>query len=133
MAFRPEDIYTVAKRLHDRDLPTEEGRYRTIVGRAYYSAYWAACEAVCKQHGINPVQSIKHEVLCDTLAAYEEDSDVKAFGTLLNTLRKSRVHADYKLSKPLAEYYADDAVEDARTAMDMIPSVQHKLPKIDTF
>ncbi len=131
MPFTPEGFYSVAKKLSDREMPTGEGRYRTIVSRAYYGAYWATCLAVCRTHQINPPQSLPHEALCHKLAGMGHDEEIREFGTILDSLRLYRIHADYRLSRTLIEDYADDALGDARKAMDMLPGVESRLPIVD--
>lgn len=131
MPFPPEGFYDVAKALSNRQVPMGEGRYRTIAGRAYYGAYWATCVAVCRTHRISPATNLPHTVLSETLAATKDDDEIREFGILLNGLRHLRVHADYRLSRILEEDRADDAVDDARRVIEMLPSIESRLPRID--
>ena len=131
MSFQPSDFYSVAEKLGRGEVPSGEGRYRTIAGRAYYGAFWATCIAVCRKYKVNPPKDLPHEALCDELARTTGDEDVRMLGTLLNGLRLTRVHADYNLLKPMAEYGAEDAVDDAGKILALIPTVQDRLPKVD--
>jgi hypothetical protein len=131
MPFPPEGFVAVAKDLRDGVVPRGEGRYRTVAGRAYYGAYWATCTAICRVHRISPAREIRHELLCNTLAAVADDAEVRSLGNLLNTLRKTRVDADYHLLLPLDEDRSDDAVVDAERVLTLLPSVESRLPRIE--
>lgn len=131
MPFTPEGFYLVAKKLSVGELPLGEGRYRTVAGRAYYGAFWATCVAICRKYKINPPRNMPHKTLCDELARTSGDEEMAKLGNLLNSLRLTRVHADYNLLQPLIEHRADDAVEDAQKVLEMIPTVEDRLPKVD--
>ena len=102
-----------------------------MAGRAYYGAFWATCIAVCRKYRVNPPRNLPHEALCNTLAKTTGDEDVRLLGTLLGSLRLTRLHADYKLLKVMAEDRAEDAVNDAGRILELIPTVQDRLPKVD--
>jgi len=132
MSFQPEEFYKVAKALKDGVVvPGGEGRYRTTAGRAYYSVYWATCIEICKKFRVNPPKDLPHEALSTKLASTQGDADVRKFGDLLNGLRLGRIHADYKMERPLDETLADDAVDDAKEALALLPSVASRLPRVD--
>ena len=131
MPFPPDGFHRVAKDLKELKVPSGEGRHRTVVGRAYYSAYLATCQAICRVHKIQPPGTMNHKVLSTSLAGFKGDPGVREFGILLNSLRVSRVQADYLMANAVTEDAADDAVEDARKALDMLQTVEKKLPKID--
>ncbi len=102
-----------------------------VAGRAYYGAYLVTCREICRLRGINPPQNFDHETLCHTLAGFRDDEQVRKFGTLLDGLRQRRVHADYHMSPEMYDGAADDAIDDARSALGMLPVVVARFPRID--
>lgn len=131
MTFSPEEFHRVAADLQGLKVPTGEGRYRTISGRAYYSAYLATCRALCRTHGFSANSFFPHQLVSDTLASYQSDADVKTVGTLLHGLRLSRIHADYRLGDELEEDTSDDSVDDAKTLLEVLRRAEPKLPRIE--
>lgn len=131
MPFPPEQFCSVAEHLRDRQPLTGEGRHRTVVGRAYYGAYLATCWAICRTHRIDPPRDMGHELVADTLARVKGDDDVRRLGDLLNTLRHQRLHADYRMARALDEDQADDAIDDAKKVLELIPAVEPRLPRIE--
>lgn len=130
MPFLPDEYHRVAKSLSQRALPSGEGRYRTIAGRAYYSAYLATREALKRTYGLDDTYTPKHDTLCNTLAEVATDPEIRKLGDLLNALRLRRVHADYHLKRPLEEDVAEDAVEDAEAVLALLPTVAMRLPRV---
>jgi hypothetical protein len=130
MPFLPDQYHQVAKSLSEKTLPTGEGRYRTIAGRAYYAAYLATRETLKQVHGLDESYTPEHEKLCNTLAEVTTDPDVRKVGDLLNGLRMLRVRADYRLQKPVDEFAADDAVEDAAAILALLPTIAKRLPRV---
>ena len=132
MPYQPERFHDVAKLVNTSQIvPAGEGRYRTVVGRAYYGAYWATCQAVCQTYRISPPLDLPHEALSQTISKVRNDPDVSKLGTLLDTLRQRRVDADYKPRLTITESHADDAVTDAAEILKLLPTVQNRLPKVD--
>lgn len=132
MPFLPETFCDVAKTINAGAVVAPgEARFRTIVGRAYYGAYWATCTAVCKTHGISPPADLPHDALCRVLADKDKPIDVREVGILLNGLRLSRVTSDYKPLRTVTRDDADDAVTDAERIVSLLPSVETRLPKVD--
>ncbi len=131
MALPPDAFFDVAKLISQQKPLTGEARYRTVVGRAYYGAYLATCWEICKRHNINPPTSLPHEAVSDTLARVQGDDPVRKLGDLLNGLRHSRVHADYRIAKDLIEDQADDALVDAEAVLKLLPTVAARLPRVD--
>lgn len=70
-------------------------------------------------------------MVSNTLASYTPDAEVRKLGTLLNSLRQTRKHADYTRLKQLSEDQSDDAVDNANEALALLPKLAGKLPKID--
>src|SRR4051812_25390742 len=130
MPFLPDEFQAVAKRLSANQLPTGEGRYRTIAGRAYYAACLATREALRRTHRMGDDYDPGHEPISNALAAVAGDPDVRKLGNLLNTLRLKRLLADYKLNKTLVEDQAEDSVEEAGQVLALLPSVRDRLPRI---
>ncbi|HLA88897.1 MAG TPA: hypothetical protein VJL28_00515 [Gemmatimonadaceae bacterium] len=131
MPFPPDGFHTVADELKRGVIPSGEGRHRTIAGRAYYGLYWATCAAVCRTHGIAPAKNLPHEALSLALAGCKTDAGVRELGNFLNSLRLLRIRSDYRLARTVNKTEADDAVTDARKALDLLPSVEPRLPKVD--
>jgi hypothetical protein len=130
--FRPDGFLQVARQIQGSQIvPSGEPRYRTIAGRSYYAAYLATCDAISTTHRIPADSYFPHEVVSTRLAAYNADPDVKKLGNLLNTLRLTRIHADYTRHTELTEDQADDAVTDASAIMTLLATVGPRLPKID--
>jgi hypothetical protein len=130
MPFLPEEYHRVAKALYHDNRPTGEGRNRTIAGRAYYSAYLATREALRRTHGFSEGYRPPHDILSQTLAQMDGEPDIKKLGSLLDTLRHTRVHADYKLSIELSEFDAEDAIDAATDILTLLPTVEARLPRI---
>lgn len=133
MPFPPSGFVDVATDLQRLTIPRGEGRYRTIAGRAYYGAYWATCQAVCRKHQVSPAESLHHVNLCEDLASIQGDESLRHFGDLLNGLRLRRIHADYNLPQQLREDTADQSVEDAQRLMQLLPRIEARLPWFDSW
>jgi len=127
----PDEFLSVAKTLSTQTAPSGEPRYRTITGRCYYAAYLATRDAICVRYGFPPDSYLKHELVCNTLAAVDTDPDVRKLGNLLSTLKLSRRHADYTLKKALDETISDDALVDAAAAIALVDAVKDRLPRIE--
>jgi uncharacterized protein (UPF0332 family) len=132
MAIPPEAFHSVAKSLVEYTLPPKgESMYRTVVGRAYYSAFLATCAALRTTHGMPFDHRLDHELVCNTLAAHVSDPEVKKLGTMLNTLRHMRIDADYKLKLTVLEDDADTAVLDAAVVLKLLPTIAGQLPRVE--
>ncbi len=130
MALPPEDFVAIAERLRDGHGIQGEGRHRTVVGRAYYGAYLVTCRRISQKQGINPPDTFDHEGLCHTLAGFMGNDNVRKFGTILDSLRQRRVHADYHPSRDMYDDVADDAIDDANALLEMLPAVINFFPTI---
>ena len=128
MPYRLEEFVQVAKVISSRQPISGEARHRTVVGRAYYGAYWATCNAVCKTHGINPPTSLDHRALSQAIRYVKDDPPVSELGTYLDTLRELRTSADYYAQRTITEDQADDAVQDAEKVLALLRSVGDRLP-----
>jgi hypothetical protein len=131
MPFPPDGFLAVAKKLSNGEtVPAGEGRNRTIAGRSYYAAYLATCEAMRRTHGFPPDAGFPHEALCQALRGRDVDLKVRAFGTMLDSMRLNRIHADYKSARPFADDKSDDSLHDAEQAFVMLPQVEKRLPRV---
>ena len=130
MPIQPEVFQAVAKSLNTHQIPTGEGKHRTIAGRAYYAAFLATREAVKKLHTLGDDYSPSHEVFSQSLARYQGDSDVRRLGHILDGLRLRRVRADYRLNATVSEGDAEVAIDEANDLLALLPTVSAKLPRI---
>lgn len=132
MPLRPEGVLEIARALKERR-PASSGEplFRAIVGRAYYAAYLATCDAICARYRYQLDSYLPHEAVSQTLAGYQPEPDVRKIGNWLDQLRLLRIDADYKRAKQISEDQSDDAVADAEQLLRLLPSVATKLPKID--
>lgn len=128
--FPPEEFLGFAKVLRSTSVPSSEGRWRTVCGRAYYAAFKATSNAICEKYGFDVDSVLPHETLCAKLASTTGDDEMREFGNTLNTLRLRRVHADYRLARPLSKEHEADAVKDSGEALDLLAKVRPRLPKI---
>ena len=131
MLFPPESFLDVARTISTQKALAGEGRHRTVTSRAYYGAYWATCVAICKNQKISPFVNFGHAAITQRLAGTKGDDEMREFGTVLDSLRQSRVSADYNLYKPMDEPMADSALEDAAKVLELLPKVSARLPKFD--
>lgn len=93
--FEWADFLNVARELGSSE---EEASLRTAVGRAYYSAFHAACRYVRNQ-GVNlPRHGAAHEEVLKALESGKRHE--KAAALQLRRLKKSRTEADYELAPP---------------------------------
>lgn len=130
MPIQPDIFQEVAKKLNEHQLPTGEGKYRTVAGRAYYAAYLATRDAVKLLHTMGDDYSPSHEAFSQALAAYQSDPEVSKLGHMLNGLRLRRVRADYKLTLTLNEADAEAAIDETKDLLELLPKVATKLPRI---
>lgn len=92
--FDPEIFLEVAKKIKDKgDLP-EEGKFRTVIGRAYYAAFLTIRERLSKIYQTNFDKEGQHQKVLDTLDELGENN-IKNW---LDTLRDNRVKVDYFLN-----------------------------------
>ena len=91
--FHPEIFLDIARKIKDyRDL-NEEGKHRVSVGRAYYAAFLTTKEYLEKYKWIEFRGKSQHRAVLDAL----DDLNQEFIKNQLDSLRKSRVKADYYL------------------------------------
>lgn len=93
--FNPEIFLDIAKRIKEnRDLD-EQGKFRTVIGRAYYAAFLTTREHLKIHKARSFDKDSQHKAVLDVLDELDEN-DIK---NLLDKLRDNRVKADYYLNK----------------------------------
>ena len=95
--MNPIEFLNVANRLHTS--PNEAER-RTSISRSYYATYHILVQALSARQVQFEGTGDDHGRLAQYLAG-SGDQRTQKIGGHLNTLRFSRVDADYKLSKPM--------------------------------
>ena len=106
--FDWKEFFRYAQKIYD-DLKTvgtdfdgaQEARCRSGISRAYYAAFHAAEDFLCRRNPNFTRNDYEgsHEVVINALKR-DRNSKLKTVGTELNRLRITRVRADYK-----ADYY----------------------------
>jgi uncharacterized protein (UPF0332 family) len=129
MPFNPRDFLDAARCINLRQPVPGESRYRSTMGRAYYSAFLAVREAIRRrfshQHDYHP----GHFQLAEALLRHA-NADVRRLGAPLNTLRSNRAHADYKLNDAFVEDQADESIVDAERVLVILATVEGMLPDL---
>ena len=111
-------------------LPLGEIRHRVVASRAYYSAYLATRDAHNIKHLKPPESIVYHDVLSRTMAEDKNDTAVREYGTLLDSLRNVRVHADYHQKRPFDDDLADDSIMDAEKLIATLPAIKDRIPRV---
>lgn len=95
--FNPEIFLEIAKFLKENKSLNEQGKFRTIIGRAYYAAFLCTREHL-KNHKARTFDKEKqHQKVLDAL----DEFDAYYLRNRLDQLRDNRVKADYHLNIPL--------------------------------
>jgi hypothetical protein len=89
----PTEYFEVAKLLSGRDEPFPNGRQRSAISRAYYSAYLEARDRLIEFAGLKIPKRAAHETVWQALLYAEEP--LKTTGRLLRDLKGFREAADY--------------------------------------
>jgi len=99
MTFDPKIFLDVASRIKESNDLNEQGKIRTVIGRAYYAAFLTAREHLRKFKGIRFERERQHQDVIDAL----ENLNEHFLKNELDTLRDFRITADYKLNYLLDE------------------------------
>ena len=91
--FHPEIFLDIARRIKDYSDLNEEGKHRVSIGRAYYAAFLTAKEYL-KYRGREIRGRSQHRAVLNALDALNQEF----IKNQLDSLRKSRVDADYHLN-----------------------------------
>lgn len=96
-SFNPEFFLDIAKMIKENNSLNEQGKIRTIIGRAYYAAFLCAREHL-KIHKARAFdKEHQHQDVLNALDDFEAN-DLKQW---LDQLRDKRVNADYHLNSSL--------------------------------
>lgn len=95
--FNPENFLDIARILKDNIEMEEQGKIRTVIGRAYYAAFLTTREYLNKYKGISFHKERQHQEVIDAL----DDLDKFDLKNWLESLRDNRVIADYYLDMEL--------------------------------
>lgn len=92
--FNPEIFLDVAKRIKENNELDEQGKLRTVIGRAYYAAFLTTREYLKRYKGKTFDKERQHQDVLDAL----DDLDKYDIKNWLDSLRDNRVNADYYLN-----------------------------------
>lgn len=92
--FNPEIFLEIAKVIKENNTLNEQGKYRTIIGRAYYAAFLSTREHLTFHKAKTFDKDRQHKDVLDALDEFDA-YDVKS---MLDQLRDIRVRADYYLN-----------------------------------
>lgn len=95
-----------------------EAAYRTVVSRAYYSAFYPARD-LKQQHRLS-AQGSEHEGL---VRALQSRPALAPFGNALDTIRKERNVSDYHLDNPVSARRAKATLAKAKRLHEEIAKV----------
>ncbi|WP_175627088.1 MULTISPECIES: hypothetical protein [Oxalobacteraceae] len=109
MAFDPVTFFTLAADTHQAAGHEEEEKVRTVIGRAYYSAFLCARNAA----GLTGTNAAIHQV---TIEHYINNGN-SAVGNRLNDLRTSRNDADYDCGKKFTKTQSGKALSQANAIL----------------
>lgn len=113
MPVAPQDIRDMAEKLWaGTAIPKrDENCVRTVAGRAYYSAFHAAREALRSAYA-TPAYDVGHKPLADFMIG-SGDPTLRTMGNLLKSLLAARESADYNLAAAMTHAAAETFVDDA--------------------
>jgi len=100
--MNPIEFLNVANRLHDSP---DEAERRTSISRSYYAAYHILFQALSVKNVRFGGTADDHGRLARYLAD-SGDSRAQNISAHLNTLRYSRVDADYRMNKPIERMHS---------------------------
>ena len=118
MAFDPVDFYSQARGWYDAGEQDRQAIARSIVSRAYYSAFLVARGKA----GISPLGDNSHRA---TITHYS-NSKIRshlAIGNRLSQLSKKRREADYELDASVYRREAKIALHLARSVLDDLGAI----------
>ncbi len=92
--FNPKIFLDVARRIKDSNDLNQQGKLRTVIGRAYYAAFLTTREYLKKHKARTFDKDRQHQDVLDALDDLEEYN----LKNWLDKLRDNRVNADYILN-----------------------------------
>lgn len=90
----PRDLLDLSKAIYAQH--EGEFAYRTVISRAYYSTFYCS-KAIHDDRELGHIGAT-HEAISKALQA---DKKLQSIGNQMDSLRRSRKHADYHLHKPV--------------------------------
>lgn len=95
----PRDLLDLSKAIYAQH--EGEFAYRTVISRAYYSTFYCS-KAIHDDRELGHIGAT-HEAISKALQA---DKKLQSIGNQMDSLRRSRKHADYQLHKPVNPSHA---------------------------
>ena len=117
--FNPEIFLDIAKTIKENRNLDEQGKYRTIIGRAYYAAFLTTREHLKKHKARNFDRDSQHKAVLDALDELDENN----LKNLLDKLRDNRVKADYYLNKIINPDLCEKCIVLSETIIDSIEGI----------
>lgn len=128
MPIAPLDFLEVARSLlSGRSISDDEARYRTIAGRAYYSAYLETRQVGRRSLPSRPDFQPYHRSLAESLKTHP-DAIAQFIGSRLDRMRTLRGRADYEPGEPVPESAARLMVHDAEYILSNVSSLSGQFP-----
>lgn len=97
--LKPRELLDLSRAIYNQH--QGEFAYRTVISRAYYSTFYCS-KAIHDERQMGHIGAT-HEAVCKALQA---DKELQPVGNQLDSLRRSRRDADYKLHKPVSPSHA---------------------------
>ncbi len=104
--FNPEIFLDVAKSIKDNDNLDEQGKFRTVIGRAYYAAFLTTREYLIRYKAKRFDKERQHQDVLDVL----DELDETILKNMLDKLRDNRVKADYHLNTMLDKKFCENSI-----------------------
>jgi len=120
--IEPSEFLTVARKLSAPG--TGEAEHRTAISRAYYAAYHEAAQkyAIRKNLPLSDSLFENHQKFIHELRSQKTSSVARTIGNQLQSLKKDRVLADYKLK---ASVTASSALKSCTASQAIIEGSQN--------
>ena len=117
--FNPDDFLILANKLIDDNDYTDESRYRTVIGRAYYSAFLTAYKKFLEKGRNFPNVDRIH---MDVRKALQ--NEMSKIGNKLEKLHEDyRVPSDYYLVEHIDRRMAEDSIRLSQIIISAIKNI----------
>ena len=117
--FNPEIFLGIAKRIKEDKTLNEQGKIRTIIGRAYYAAFLSAREYFILYKAKSFDKEHQHQDVIDAL----DEFDAYHLKNWLEQLRDNRVKADYNLRIFLDMNFCENSLLLSKEIIDGIEGI----------
>ena len=118
-AFNPEIFLNIAKKIKEDKTLNEQGKIRTIIGRAYYAAFLSAREYFRLYKAKSFDKEHQHQDVIDAL----DEFDAYNLKYWLEQLRDNRVKADYYLNNFLDMNLCENSLLLSKEIIDGIEGI----------